>query len=263
MPEEIQDGQEELEIAQTEEQVEELSTSEEPTEEVQEETQEQELPEDSKERTKREFEKLKANNAELKRKLEEREQLPSVLDYPGFNMPQVSPEVRQQYMQPVAMPQFYPQTPQAPQPKLVDEQGYVNADVLQSQLDRAKEAIKKAEEAQKRADEAQQRISRFEQNAEQERLYKEYPELDPHSGVFNEDAYKLVRDRLTSELIQTGKRDSLKVAQEMSRFFRKQQPSKALEQRKQAMSVTGSQVARTSKPVSEMTIEERLKNLGM
>lgn len=289
MPEETQNGQEELvteEVkTQGEEQPEELSTSKEPTDEVQEETQEPELPDDAKERTKREFEKLKEHNKQL---AEENKQLkgqsqpiPSVLDYPSFDMPQVSQEVRQQYMQPVAMPQFYPQTyPQQNQnqnqsQQLVDEQGYVNADVLNKRLEASDNAVRRAEEAERRAIEAQQRIARFEQDNETKALYQAYPELDPlNSGVFNRDAYELVRNELTSQIVSTGKRNAIEAANKMSKYFRKEKPNtQLLEQRKAVTSVTGGQPRqpiqndldelRLQSRNNPQAVAERLKRLGM
>lgn len=232
MPEDLQGQTEEaLEPTQGEEQPVDLSATEEPTEPI-EETQEAELPEDAKERTKREFEKLKAHNAELKRKLEARESIPSVLDYlePG-PVPQI-PQVQV----PQFVPQYQPQyAPPAPQPQLVDENGYVNADVLQQRLDAVEKATKKAEEAERRANAAQDRISRFEQDAETKQLYQAYPELDPLSDVYNEKAYRLVKNELSAQIVSSGRRDAMKAAQDMSEYFRKTPPTnkKVLEQRKQ------------------------------
>lgn len=233
MPED-QNGQEEaldqvqVEETQGEEQPEEVSTSEGSTEAPQ-----GELPEDAKERTKREFEKLKEHNkalAEENKRLKGQSQpIPSVLDYlepaPMAQVPVQQYQPQYQYPQPV------PQTPQ--QEQLVDENGYVNTDVLRRELDEAKKARQKAEEAEKRAMEAEGRISRFEQDAETRKLYEAYPELNPLSEVFNEEAYKLVRNELTSQIVSTGKRDAMKAASEMSKYFRKepQANQKVLEQR--------------------------------
>lgn len=277
MPEEIKDGQAEEvqeEQTQSEEQLEELSTSQEPTEDQGADPQ---LPEDAKERTKQEFEKLKAHNAELKRQLEERQSLPSVLDYLGGDVPQVSPQVRQQYMQPpqVQMPQYnqiYQQPYNQQAPQLVDEQGLVNADVLQSQLNRAEEARIKAEEAERRAIEAQQRIARFEQDNETRALYQQFPELDPMNENFNREAYDLVKNELTSQIVSTGKRNAIEAANKMSKYFRKQQPTQVQEQRKQVTSVSGNMPRQPQTDLDELRLQsrnnpnavaERLKRLGM
>lgn len=280
MPDEVnQIGQEELVEAQpeVEETTEELSTSEQPTEETQEQI-EGELPEDAKERTRREFEKLKQSNAELKRQLElkERAQMPSVLDFLESSRQPVPQEVRQQYQQPMQMPQQMYQQPvqQPPQQReeLVDENGFVNADVLQKQLKQAEEANRRAEEAERRAQEIEARVSRYEINQEQEKLYQAYPELDPQSDSFNPDAYQLVKNELMSQIINTGNRNSMEAAQRMSKYFRTQPQQQAkqqqvLEQRKQAL-VSGTQ----SRPQSDPdlinrrdpdAIQQRLKNLGL
>ena len=145
----------------------------------------------------------------------------------------------------------------------MDEQGYVNADVLQRRLDQADQARIKAEEAERRAVEAQQRIMRFEQDSETKKLYESYPELDPLNDNFNKDAYDLVRNELTSQIVQTGNRDALSAATKMSKYFRQQSKpdSKAIDQRSQVTSsspASGSLPRPASKPVSQMTSMERL-----
>ena len=245
MPED-QNGQEELQAQGEEQQPVEVSTTEEPTEVVQEETQEQDLPEDAKERTREQFEKLKAHNkqlAEEKRRAEEELQrlkgssqpIPSVLDYLSPVVPQVPQYVPQtpQFVPQMQYPQYSPQVPQQEE-QLFDDGGYINQDVLRKELAEAKKAREKAEEAERRARDAESRISKFEQDNETKALYQAYPELDPLSGVFNQEAYEMVRDRLTSQLVQTGKRDAMKAAADMSKYFRKQEPTQAQEQRRQA-----------------------------
>lgn len=279
MPEDTQKGQEEEVLEETleqpegeEEQPEDVSASEEPTDDdVSEDT--PELPEDVKERTKREFDKLKQHNAELKRQLEERSQLPPVTDFPSFDMPRVSQEVRDKYQPQWQPPVFQPQQPvQTPAPQLVDEQGYVNADVLTKRLEASENAIRRAEEAERRAIEAQQRIARFEQDAETKALYQEYPELDPMSEVFNKDAYELVRNELTSQIVSSGKRNAIEAANKMSKYFRKAEPSKVLEQRKAVTSVSGTnqrqpvqtdleELRRQSRNNPD-AVNERLRRLG-
>jgi len=259
-----EESEETLEQSESEEQPEELSTSEEPTED-------KELPDDTKKRTKEQFEKLKQHNAELKKQLEERKQLPSVVDYLNSPMPQVTPEMRERY----AQPQPQPQQQVAPEENLVDESGYVNADVLRRQLDQAKVAQQKAEEAQRRAMEAEQRISRFEQDAETKVLYQSYPELDPMSEQFNRDAYDLVRKEITDQIVTSGKRDSMGAADRMSRYFRQKEEkpqvkNPVVEQRSQASASgsksrrnTGESLADLKSRHDDNAIAERLKRLGM
>lgn len=240
---------------QSEEQLEEVSASEEPTEEEVVE----ELPEDSKERTREQFEKLKKHNQELKRQLEQKQQLPSVLDMyqNGYAAPQVEQFMRQgqQLIQQPA-PNYYQQPAPPPEPSLVDEQGYVNTEVLKKELEEAKLARKRAEDAERRAQEAQDRIARFEQDAETRKLYEQFPELDPaNTDIFNEEAYHLVRNELTSQIVETGSRDAIAAATKMSKYFRKQQVNQAQQERRAVTAPTG-RVA--SRPV-DTDEYERLK----
>jgi hypothetical protein len=239
MPDEIQNGQEELQ-AQGEETPEVLSTSEEPVVEG--------LPDDSSERTREQFEKLKAHNAELKKQLEAKEQqerstIPSPLQaHMSLPVPEVQPEVRQQYQQPVY------QQPPVQEPQLMDEQGYVNGDVLTAQLKKAQEAEQRAQEALRRAQEAEARVSQFEINQETRELYQAYPELDPSSQVFDRDAYDLVANELTSQIVKSGRRDAMGAAAKMQKYFRKTTPQqeKVLEQRAQVVTPSAGSVTQTS-----------------
>lgn len=243
MPEDQNGQEEQLDQVQVESQGEEqpveVSTTEEPTDAPQ-----GELPEDAKERTKREFEKLLEHNKQLaeenKRLKGSSQPIPSVLDYLTPAVPQVPQYVPQA---PQFVPQMqYPQyAPPVQEPQLSDENGYVNTDVLQKRLEKADEALRKAQEAERRATEAESRISKFEQDAETKILYTAYPELDPLSGVFNQDAYNLVKNELTSQIVSTGKRDAMRAAENMSKYFRKQAPTPAQEQRRQ-VSVPGTTV---------------------
>jgi len=280
MSEEIKDGQEAEVVEETQEQTqgedtqpEELSTSEQPTEESEEAT----LPDDAKECTKEQFEKLKASNAELKRRLDEQGKLPSVLDFLGTPATQVPEQTRQQYVQPVQMPQVYSHSQQQEQsPSLIDEQGYVNSDVLKSQLEEAKIARQRAEDAEERARKVEERVARFEIDAQTQKLYESYPELDPGKEVFNRDAYDLVKNEVLSQLTTTGNRDALEAAKKMSRYFRTQpeqvKTKKVLEQRNQA-SVSGvTPMHNSGEDLSDLKVRsrrdpdamtERLKRLGM
>ena len=142
MPEEVkQNGQvEEVQQEQPqgeEQQPEVMSTTEQPEQEV---PREGELPDGVKERTREQFDKLKAEKAELKKQLDEYKKLPSVLDILGNPSDGVSEEIKDKYRQPapqMQMPQYpyYPQPQAQPEPSLVDEQGYVNADVLTKELE--------------------------------------------------------------------------------------------------------------------------------
>lgn len=227
MSEEIQNGHIE-EQPQGQETPEALSTSQQPV------VEENQLPEDASDRTKEQFDKLKAHNAELKRQLEEKQQqerstIPSPLQaYLESPAPVVVPEIRQQYV-------VQPQQPVVQEPELMDEQGYVNTDVLTQRLKRADEAEARANEALRRAQEAVQKVSEFEIDQETRALYQAYPELDPSSQVFDRDAYDLVSNELTSQIVKSGRRNAMGAAEKMSKYFRKTtaEQEKVLEQRAQ------------------------------
>jgi len=242
MPEEIENGQEDVVVEETQEQpqseetAEVMSTPETPTEEPV----EGELDPSVKERTKEQFEKLKAEKEELKHQLDARKDLPSVLDFLGTPTAPVPQETKQQYMQPVQLqPVYNQQVPQEvkPAPTLVDDQGYVNAEFLNKELEEARKSRKQAEEANERARKAEERISRFEINSETKALYQSYPELDPKSESFNQEAYELVRNDLTSQMVTSGTRDAMASASKLSKYFRTQpnevKAQKVLEQRNQ------------------------------
>lgn len=282
MPED-QNGQEELQTQGEEQQPVDVSTTDVPTEVVQEETQEQELPDDVKERTREQFEKLKAHNkqlAEEKQKAEEELQrlkgssqpIPSVLDYLSPVVPQVPQYVPQtpQFVPQMQYPQYSPQVPQQEE-QLFDDGGYINQDVLRKELAEAKKAREKAEEAERRARDAESRISKFEQDNETKALYQAYPELDPLSGVFNQDAWDLVLNELTGQIVKTGKRDSMQAAQKMSKYFRKEAPTQAQEQRRQASSPGTTQYRPPATDFEDLkrrsandpnALYERLKRIG-
>lgn len=262
MPEEISNGQEEQVLegiqdeAQGEEQPTDVSTVEEPTEAPQED--EGQLPDEAKERTKREFEKLKEHNKQLaeenKRLKGSSQPIPSVLD---FLAPQV-PQPMQQFV-PQVQPQHQPQYQPQPEPQLVDDQGYVNTDVLKKELAEAKQARLEAEEAKRRALEAESRVSRFEQDAQTKRLYEAYPELDPLNEGFDQEAYNLVKNELTAQIVNTGSRDALSAAEKMSKYFRKAPPAnnQVLEQRRQATAVTGTTQRPPSTDFEDLKLRSR------
>ncbi|MCK5616171.1 hypothetical protein KAR91_80650 [Candidatus Pacearchaeota archaeon] len=259
MPEEVKDGQpvqtpeqppvqeEAAEPVQGTETPEAMSTSNEPTEgavdanTAQPQSEGEQLDPSVKERTKEQFKKLKAEKEALKKQLDKRSQIPSVLDFLSRPAPVVQPETRRQYIQPV-QPPVVPAPVTSPASQLVNEDGYVNADVLTTELAEAKRATQVAQAAERRAMEAEMRVARFEQDAETKALYEAYPELDPMSEVFNKDAYDLVRNDIAGQLVHSGKRDAMDAAKRLSKFFRKEAPDtpstdtvpKEVEQRNQA-----------------------------
>lgn len=247
-----------------------------------------ELDESVKERTRQQFEKLKAEKAELKKQLEEQQaraqnqNLPSVLDILSSDTMPQEPVGYQQWYAPMQVPNYqFPNTQNVSeeikkvQKELVDADGYVNSDVLQERLRAVDEVSKRAAEAERKAMEAEYRIAKFEQDAETKALYDQYPELNPLSTVFSQDAYDLVRNELQNQIIKSGKRDSFGAAAKMSKYFRQPQkaaqPSVVTQQRAQ-ISVPGNMPRQNSEDLNDLrlrsrkdpsAVAERMKRLGI
>lgn len=236
MPEDTQNLQEVVEETTPDEgeQQEELQASEKPAEEL-------ELEGEVKDRTKEQFEKLKQANQELKKQLDEatkpnRSVLESMI--PNIN----SQDVRlDQFVPQAPLNNIAPQKVQEIAKELVDSDGYVNAEVLNSRLKQADEAERRAREAEKKAQQAIDRVANYEINQQVKDLHREFPELDPNSPTFNADAYTLVQNELLNQLVQTGSQDGLGAARKMSRYFRPQESKQtdvkqqAVESQKQAI----------------------------
>jgi len=236
MPEDTQNLQEVTEEVTTDEgeQQEELQASEKPAEEL-------ELEGEVKDRTKEQFEKLKQANQELKRELEAakkpgRSVLESMI--PNFNQQDVRLD---QFVPQVQLNNITPQKVQEIAKDLVDAEGYVNAEVLNSRLKTAEMAERRASEAERKAQQAIDRVANYEINQQVKDLHREFPELDPNSGDgFKPEAYTLVQNELLNQLVQTGRQDGLAAARKMSRYFRPQESKpdikqQAVESQKQAI----------------------------
>ena len=238
------------------------------------------LDEGVKERTRQQFEKLKAEKDALKKQLDQQTALNAQRDYPS--VVDLFAPTGQQVPAPASVTNYNTQQPLAPnvpkeQASLVDKDGYIITDELTRRLQLAENASKKAEEAERRARDAETRIAKFEQDTETKALYTSYPELDPTSTVFDKDAYDLVRNELTTQIVQSGKRDSMGAAAKMSKYFRKaQQPvtpvqPTAAQQRDQA-SVTDNTSRQSGESLADLKVRsrrdsnamsERLRRIGL
>lgn len=200
------------------------------------------LPDGVSDRTRQEFEKLKESNKRLKQELEATKsgqpQRPSVLEAYLSQQGEQSPQVTQPQLP--KLDNVSQATVQAEAQKLIDEQGYLDANELERRLTKISEAEQRALEAERRANQALERVARFEIDSEKKRLHEAYPEIDPSSDKFNPDAYELVKNKMLDQLVATGKQDALQAAAEMERFFRKpsltSQQQEVLSQRTQASS---------------------------
>lgn len=236
MPEETQQEQLVEETTGQEQQPEVMLASEVPAADV--------LPDDSTERTRKEFEKLTQKNKELSEKLTQYEQAqtrPKTTVLDAYS-PVIQSEAPQGGYVPPSVPQQFGNLNQnqiqSIAQSLTDKDGYLDTDVLYRTLQTANETAQQAvERARKSEEELRQvndRITRFEVTQQAEKLHAVYPELDPSSDVFNEEAFDLVKKELLDQMVKTGKQDSLAAAAKMSKYFRQAPPQPQVVQRQQA-----------------------------
>lgn len=164
-----------------------------------------ELPEEAKERTREQFEKLKAHNAELAKKLSQYEQpakKQSIFD--------LTPQAR-------PVPQVAPQAP-APQvqeikPVVPDAEGYVDLNAINATIQQLNErALRQAEEAKQIAQTANDNISRFEIKQTSQEVFKKHPELDPDNTSFDDKLTHFVKLELLRQMTEEGTQDYMKAA---------------------------------------------------
>lgn len=219
-----------------------------PEVDAQPEEQQEDLPEDASDRTRREFEKLKKHNEELSRKLAEREAgtppKPSLLD---------------QYVTQPTVPTVAPGAINLSQNKveeitkqLWDEEGTIDGQELNRRLALAEQAEARALQAERTAQSALERIARYEADGQKKVLYEKYPELDPDSSEFKEEAYDLVRKEMVDQLWKTGTQDPLQAADNMSKYWKQSKVSQQQEETLQARNAVNSRPV-SGKPSSRAT----------
>lgn len=174
-------------------------------------TAEEKLPEGTSERTREEFEKLTQHNKELaeeNRRLKERREA-SVIDSLKPQPPVAPPPAKE-----------YPFLDQGKQEdvysKLVDENGYIDADLLRQAL---KEANDRAREAEARAKRLEQQVSGVEENRQVKEAHSKYPMLDPKNPNFDEKFYTAVRNELIGQMVQ-GNRDFVQAADNVASWYK-------------------------------------------
>ena len=230
--------------------VEELSASEKPAEQV-----EGQLPDSVKEQTKQEFEKLKAHNKELSEKLsayeaqEQQPQFTSVLD----EVPVLS-----QAFQNLSTSQVEDITK-----GLVDENGYIDQDLLNRTLREANERARKAED---RAMLAEQRVEKFEETQLVRDVHARHPALDPYNPAFNRDFYEAVKKEIQGQL-RKGYQDFQAAADKVAAELKAQsieksqtQVTKEEEQRKVISQRERASAVSTNGRVSSQSRYEDLEN---
>lgn len=185
-----------------------MPTEEPVIEQEQNEDVQEELPEEVSDRTKQEFEKLKKSNQELKaerdallKQTQQKnllEELKPTVDAPTFDFNQ------KQYAH------LNEQQAQDIYASLVDENGYVDTNLLKKSLQESNERVRQAEERARRAEEAamktQRTVKDIEESALMQKVHAEFPEIDPKSQSFNRVLFDAVRNELVSNLMGKGDR---------------------------------------------------------
>jgi hypothetical protein len=266
MSEEIQaqtEAQGQVQPVAEQAQAEAVSTSEEST-----------LPDQVSERTKAEFEKLKQANKELKAQLEAKT-APEQPEAPKQNVfESLRPDA-------AAVGNLSTQKVEEIAASVVDENGYVDVDVLNKALRSANEAAKTA---QAQAQAAVEQLQRYEETRMVQEAYKQFPELDPYGDQYDESFWKLVRTEVAVQMMN-GSVDLVKAAETVNNltgFRSKKQESgapaadtSALDARSQASSqeVRSAEASSlsdlrkaTSHPdraIANVAIAERLKAIGI
>ncbi len=182
------------------------------------------LPEDANERTKEQFEKLKQHNKELADELAKaknyqlKEPSLSVLD---------SLRPNPQFTKPVE------QTPPS-YGNLVDENGFVDAALLER---RQRETEQRAFNAEQEARLAREKYEKLEETQTTKKVHEEYPWLDPDSPKYDKKFYNLVRNEMIGQFTE-GKSDFMAAAKKIKEELydpKANEPNETEEAKKEAI----------------------------
>jgi hypothetical protein len=224
MSDTIQNGQ----IPAEGETAEPMPSSEQPAEDAQEEeVVEDESPEQVKSRTAEQFEKLKATNRELSEKLKA---LEGSKPTPSSVLDELRPSVDTAALPPV---------PTAGNQPLVDNEGYIDANLLNSTVSGTRQA---AEEAKRISLQTQQQIQRFQESQVVQAVHKDFPEIDPNSDQFDPAFYDFVKNDLIGQMMK-GTEDLRAAADKARKTLGKKQAEP--EPRKETISSRGQASAPT------------------
>lgn len=210
-----------------------MPTTEQPTEQV-----EATLPEGAKEETREQFEKLKEHNRQMAQKLAQYEQ-----QKPQFNSVLDEMPVQSQAFSNLSNTQVEDITK-----NLVDENGYIDQDLLNRTLQSANERAQRAED---RAMLAEQRVEEFEVTQTVRDVHTQHPSLNPRNPSFNKDFYDAVKTEIGSQM-KKGYQDFQAAADKVAAEFavksqasgqtqkaQEEAQQKVISQREQASGVTG------------------------
>lgn len=174
------------------------------------------LPEDTSERTREQFNKLKESNKQLADKVRQLEEVSKTNK--GSVLDDLSPK-------PVINPPTFPNIPGlnlTPLPimedsvdKVVDENGYVNDELLKKSLREAQETAKKALAEAQRTREQYQKI---EENRQVQQAHRKYPQLDPKSKEFDPNFFEAVKNSVITQMMQ-GKQNIVEAADAVANWY--------------------------------------------
>jgi hypothetical protein len=194
-----------------------------------EEKEEEKPVEEEKDRTKEQFEKLKEHNAELKRKLEEKE-LPkkNALDSLYPEPPQYpAPPITNTVPTPQQFPNLTPKEIKDVFSSLVDSQGYVDSGLLIQTLKENDQKAKAAEEELRVTREELKKVGRKQDDFERKQVMKEvhglFPKLDPENAEstdpsikFDQTFYDMFQGEIMRQWTNAGTADPMRVAAKVS-----------------------------------------------
>lgn len=224
-----------------------MPTTEQPTEQVI-----GQLPDSAKEETKEQFEKLKEHNKQLSEKLAALE----AQQQPKFNSVLDEMPVQSQVFNNLSTAQVEDITK-----GLVDENGYIDQDLLDRTLKNANERAQRAED---RAMLAEQRIEKFEETQIVRDVHAKHPTLDPYNPNFNREFYDKVKNEVSSQL-KRGYQDfqaaadkvaaelkAQSIAQAQSQQQKQEEQQKVISQREQASTVSTSKGSPTQSQYEDL-----------
>lgn len=111
---------------------------------------------------------------------------------------------------------------------LVDDDGYVNTDLLKDELMKAQRAtqiaIAEAQRARQEAQLSRKSFDDFQRNSVAKQVHKEHPALDPDGDKFNPDYYDFVKGEMLNQLMRGEQEDFSKAANKWASKFEKEEP---------------------------------------
>lgn len=192
------------------------------------------LPEETSERTREQFEKLKARNAQLAEKVRQLETTDrkSVLDALRPSQTPQTPDLSQ-----AEVDKIYDQA--------IDEEGSVDPAALKKLL---KEANDRAKQAEAIAKQASEQARNYSINDQVTKVHEKFPQLDPNNVQdFNEDFYRLVQNELLGQMYAGKQENFMSAAEYVASKLNVSPPvNQTQQQRDQILATTNSKAKATA-----------------